>query len=254
MKGLFRPKEYSLRSVLSAIAVALLMAGCSDPRNTRLPDDISQMESIKPQIQKLNEEDRNFLTGYLMRRSIAGTIFGGIAGDIGSGPMTIGDAIKNQRDFLNEKEKKEAEEKQQKAKLKEEQDAMRSEILKAASVSLISKKTHTRHGAFSGLQMDKTLMIEVGYKNIGDKNIAMIKGELKVVDLLDDEVTSFIISNDQTIKAGSTSVWKGSRSIQFGLNRGADEKFAAMNEDKYKTIWIPKAIAFTDGTRLVVPE
>lgn len=233
---------------------AFVLAGCSDPKSTKLPEDLAQMSTIAPQVQKLNDEEKNLLTAYVLRRTMKGTLFGAIAGDTGETKgMTIGQALDNQRAYITAKKKEEDEAKALKEKLKAEQEAVMKQIREAVSVALISKKVESERG-YSGIEMDRKLVVSIGYKNNGSKDIAAVKGEVRIVDLLGDEVTGLVISNNDTIKVGGTSVWKGSKSLRFSMNSSADEKFANLPDDKFKVIWLPKAIAFTDGTKLSVPD
>ena len=86
------------------LAILLLVAavGCSNPKNTKIPQDLAKIESIKSSIEKLTPEERELLSGYLMMRMI-GTAPGmptdGKTSPIPEG-MTIGKAIAEQKAFV----------------------------------------------------------------------------------------------------------------------------------------------------------
>ncbi|NTW87087.1 MAG: hypothetical protein HGB30_13090 [Holophagaceae bacterium] len=82
------------------LAILLLVAtvGCSNPKNTKIPQDLSKIESIKPSIEKLTPEERELFGSYMMMRMM-GTV--GENKGIPEG-MTIGKAIEEQRAFTKD--------------------------------------------------------------------------------------------------------------------------------------------------------
>lgn len=85
-----------------AVAILLVAAalGCSNPKNTKIPRDLSQLHTIKPSLDKLTEEERAVFASYMMTRlmrKVPGTE--GTGNPIPEG-MTIGQAIEEQRAFL----------------------------------------------------------------------------------------------------------------------------------------------------------
>ncbi len=85
-------------ALIAALSV-LALSGCSDPRSTPLPADLSNVVSIKPQIEKLPEADRALLAAYLMRRSIDD----GLTMEApATTAATVGEAIDQQRALMAE--------------------------------------------------------------------------------------------------------------------------------------------------------
>lgn len=85
-----------------AVPVILLAAtlACHNPKNTKIPQDLSKLETIKPELDKLTEEERAVFGSYMMMRLmrvVPGTE--GAANPIPEG-MTIGKAIEAQRAYL----------------------------------------------------------------------------------------------------------------------------------------------------------
>jgi hypothetical protein len=80
------------------IAILLLVAsvGCSNPKNTKIPQDLAKIDTIKASVDKLTPEEKELFGSYLMMRMLgtAGPNKGIPAG------MTIGKAIEEQRAFL----------------------------------------------------------------------------------------------------------------------------------------------------------
>ena len=84
------------------LCLVALLAACGDPRDTRVPADISKWSTIvKPALQKLPHEDQVLFADYVRRHTVGAT--GGLIGDK-TYPMpedlTIGKAIEEQRDYV----------------------------------------------------------------------------------------------------------------------------------------------------------
>lgn len=238
--------------VLGLVAV---LAGCSNPKGTVLPTQIDKMDTIKPAMEKLSVDDRQLVTAYVMRHTLGtslGGLFGVKADPIPEG-MTIGKAIDEQRAFAAKAAADDAQEKALKEKMNAEREKAMDAMRKVVTVALLSKKIDVERG-YSGIVMDEKLVVSFGYKNNSDKDIAGVKGTVDVKDLFGDQLAGFNISNDNTIKAGTTSTWTGSRSVKYGLNTTNDRKFAELGDDKFHIVWNPKIVVFTDGTKLTSPE
>lgn len=228
------------------------LVACSDPKGVVIPEDMSKMDSIRPQLQKLTEDERNLVAAFVMRRSMKGTMLGKMAGDTGTGPVTISQALENQRTFIANKAKEEAEAVALKAKAEAELEAAQKTMREAVTVALLSKKLDIERG-YSGIELDRLISMTVAYQNNGAKDVAGVKGRLVIHDLFGDKLSTFAISNDTTIKPGATVSWTGGRSLRrFGENK--DEKFLELTEDKYKVTWEPEVVVFSDGTKLVAPQ
>ena len=237
------------------LGFVLVLGACSDPKGTILPTQIDKMETIKPAMEKLSGDERQLLAAYVTRHTL-GTAMGGLFG-IRADPipegMTIGKAIDEQREFIAKANADEAQQTALKEKMNAERERAMDAMRKVVTVTLLSKKIEVERG-YSGIVMDEKLVVSFGYKNNSDKDIAGVKGTVDVRDLFGDELAGFNISNDSTIKAGATSTWTGSRSVQFGMNATNDRKFAALGDDKFQVVWSPKIVVFTDGSRLTSPE
>ena len=258
MPLLIRPGEKAdkMRGFCFIILLCVLcLAGCSRPQNTVLPRDLSKLESIKPTIEKLHSDERQLLAGYVMRH-VAAQAFGGVFGSSSASTvpegMTVGKAIEEQRKFNENAAAEEAKQKALKVKLQAEQDAAMKTLRDAVTVTLVSKRIETERG-FTGITLDEKIEIVVGYKNNTDRDVAGVKGLLRINDLFGDKISAFQISNDSTLKAGQSLSWSGGRSVQYSLGNNEDRKLAELGDDKYKIIWEPQIIVFADGTKLTVP-
>lgn len=244
-----------MRRLTLALIAALSLVACSGPKDTPLPRELNKMDTIKPALDKLPGEDRELVAGYVMRHTIGAAMsaMGGKAGEGIPEGMTIGKAIEEQRKFVADAKLEEAKQEALKAKLKAEREAALKGMRDAVTVTLVSKRLDSERG-FSGMVMDEKLVITFGYKNNTNKDIAGVKGTIEVQDLFGDELSGFNVSNDQTIKAGQSATWVGSRSVQFAVGHNQDRKLADLPDDKFKVVWVPDVIVFADGTKLAAPK
>ena len=239
---------------LILVAMAASLCACSNPKNTVVPTSIAQMESIKPQLEKLTAEERELFANYAVRHTVGSALGGmfGIKADPIPEGITIGKAIDEQRDFATKQKLKEAEEKALKEQVKVEQQKAVDEMSKAALVTLVSKQLDSRRSF--GVTISESLNVTFAFKNTSPKDIAGIKGTLDVIDIFGEELSGFSIAYDNTIKPGETATWARSRSVEYGMNSSNDRKFAELPEDKYKLRWKPEMIIFGDGTKLMKPS
>jgi hypothetical protein len=239
--------------VLLACAAGLL--ACRDPKNTELPRELEKIETIKPAIEKLKGEERELAAAYIARHTIGaklGGIFGGQEGPGIPEGMTLGRAIEEQRKFAADRVLEEARQQALKAKLQTERDAALKSMREAVTVTLVSKEIVTKRGTY-GLVLDENLRVTFGYKNNTAKDISGVKGYVSIEDLFGDELSGFQISNDDTIRAGQTATWVGGRSIRYAMGHNKDRKLADLSDDKFKVVWKPQVILFSDGTKLNLP-
>lgn len=242
--------------ILIILLSSIVLAACSGAKDTPLPRDLGKMDTIKSAMEKLTPEERELASGYIMRHTIGAklvSIFGGKEGPGIPEGMTIGKAIDEQRKFKADAAIEEAKQQALKVKLQAEREAAQKKMREAVTVTLVSKELVTEHG-YSGIVTDENIRVVFGYKNNTDKEIAGVKGLVSVKDLFDEEISGFQISNDTSIPAGESIVWTGSRSVKFSLGTNKDRKFAELGGDKFKVVWEPEVIVFSDGTKITAPK
>ena len=99
--------------LFAILCFALLLVACSDPHDTKVPNDISKWSgTVKPALQKLKPEEKVLFSQYAIRHMVGAV--GGVIGDkadpIPEG-MTIGKAIEEQRNYIAQEQVKESEKK-----------------------------------------------------------------------------------------------------------------------------------------------
>jgi len=235
-----------MKSFHYIVFVALLVA-CSNPKDTKVPASLTQMDALKPKLERLSQEDRELFAGYVMRHTMGSALGGalGLKSDPIAENITIGGAIEQQRNFIQVQKQEEA----QRVALKADREKVLGAMRQAALVTLVSKKIQKESG-YSGRILDEKLVVTIGFKNTGSKDIDGIKGTLNFTDIFGDELTGVRFSYDETLKAGASGTWSGSRSIKYGLNTNGDRKFADLPDEKFKSVWVPDTIVFTDGSKL----
>lgn len=134
--------------------------------------------------------------------------------------------------------------------LKSTFQAAQKQMREAVTVTLLSKKIDIEYG-YGGHVLDERIAVLFAYKNNTDKEIIGTKGLISIEDLFGKEITAIHISNEDTIPAGHTKIWSGSRSIKYSFgNEDNDRRFVELGEDKYTVVWKPEMIVFKDGTKL----
>jgi hypothetical protein len=166
---------------------------------------------------------------------------------------TLGQAIEEQRKFVAEQKAEEERQAALKAALQAKRDAATKAMRDAVTVTLVSKKIKPEYG-YSGILLDTNLDITFGYKNNTAKDIAGVKGLISIRDLFGDKISDFLVSNDDTIPAGKSITWSGSRSVKYASGDNKDRKLAELDDSKYKVVWEPRMIVFSDGTKLTLPD
>lgn len=81
---------------LLMVAAVLTLCACSGPKDTLIPTDISKLDSIAPQVDKLSAEDKKLLATYIIRHGLSKAT--GKNGEWIPEGVTIGKAIDEERE------------------------------------------------------------------------------------------------------------------------------------------------------------
>lgn len=243
-----------MKKIVYSCVLLAVLAGCSSPKNTEIPAKVDQLTTIQEDVAKLSDEERELLAGYMMRSMLSHGLLGGASGNTYVPPgTTIGEAIADQRQFIKKQDIENKRQEQLKTELQKRQDTQTAQMRNAVTVTVVSKSIEPEIG-YSGIVTDENIVVEFGYRNNTLKNIAGVKGTISIVDLFGDEMSAFNVSNDDTIKVGESSVWRGSRSVRYSLGNSQDRKWAELSDDKYTVVWQPNVIVFEDGTQIKLDQ
>lgn len=224
-----------------------MLSGCSKPTDAVIPSDMATWDKeLAPHVQKLSEEQRKQLAGYLMRAKL-GEVFGGKGVAPGT---TIGQALAEQKDWQASQAKKEAEEQALKAKLDSERKQALEALAKAVTVTLLGKRELPK--SYDAGRYSEYQEFSIGVQNNADKDLAGVSGEIKFIDIFDKEVGAVNFRISEKVAPGKSVVWRGGRDY----NQFVDKHRAVWNleEGKYKTRFVPEMLVYADGSKLVVPS
>ncbi len=228
---------HKIIKALAPVVLALLVAGCSDPKSYQVG---SLTEAQKKEVgEKLTAEEGQLLTAWMMRHAFTDQ-------QIPPG-TTIGEALADQRRWSEEQKLKEAEAKVLAERVEKERREKQAEFAKLLSVAVLSKRNlDAQYG-------QRAVVFDIAYENKGSKDIEGVKGVLHIADIFGDELMNINWSFDEGIKAGQSSVERGSG---MDINQFMDRHMKLWNTDfsKMKTRFEVDTIVFADGTTMKAPE
>ena len=214
-----------------------------NPRNAVIPENIADYkEKLGDSIKRLSESDSKLLMRYTVRHGMLKAFGGGEAYK----PVTIGEAIDEQKSFSAQQTQHDAETEKLKADVEAERKAKMDEVNKAITVSYLGKKIHP--GDYR-----EFVEVRVAYQNNTNKDISGIKGRYVFKDVFGDVIFSLNSSMDRTLKASEKYTEEG-RGFDYNRFKDQDAKFKDTPDDKIKFEFQPEAIVFADGSKVEIPS
>lgn len=213
----------------------ILFSGCSGTKGQKITEKNKDriMEQIKDS-KDLTVGEVQLLQGYMLRSGLTG-------GDPLPVGKTIGELIEDQRKFVADLNKKDAEEKERVAKAKAIADEKRKVLLAALSVTEFDK-------GFEHIDYEDYNTMKLSYENRSGKDIRGFKGVLIYNDLFGDQITALKLKEDHILKNGQTI--QVSKQVDYNQFIDKDKKLRETSLDSMKIEWQPEVILFTDGTSL----
>lgn len=224
------------------IPVLIGLIGCSDPYSYSLspsPESWANDAKLKKSIEKLSEDEKELLTGYMMR-----TMFNGEA--ISPLGISIREAIDSQASWKEEKRIQEEEMTALAAKIEAEIKEKRDKLLEVVTVALVTKEFRAANYSYN--RYSDTIAITVAFQNKSDKDISGIKGSMALNDMFGESIKVIGLSYDDGVSAGKTVSWKGE--LDYNQFMAKDVKLATTPTEKMKVEWHPQTIIYSDGTVL----
>ncbi|HKU54019.1 MAG TPA: hypothetical protein VJP60_01540 [Rhizomicrobium sp.] len=227
--------------------LCVMLVGCSKAKNTVIPQDPKKWDSIAEQIKSLDDEEKRLATAYLMRMGVAAA-FGGSPIPAGT---TVGDAIKQEKDFEAKNKAEEAAAQALKAQAQAAQAAAiakMSHLVTFASLSIRILPKDIEAGRFS-----PQISVPFVIKNNTEKEISGVKGTIVLEDLFGAPLQKLQIAADHSIPAGAQVTMPN---YVWDLNQfqDADQHLMSVDLNKIKALFQPAMIVFADGTKEVAPE
>lgn len=230
-----------------ACALVVALAACSKPKSVIIPTDVATWDkNLAPEIQKLTLKEQKLLNGYLLRLKI-GETFSAVG--IPSG-LTIGNAIEAQNIWLEQQQVQEAKENALKEKLAKERGTVELTLNSAVTLTLLEKKEIPRDGR--GDKYRDLQVIKVGIKNTSEKEISGVAGTLEFIDIFDKKVGEINFSIAKTIRPNQEVTWWGSRDYEPYVPE--QKAVWSLEKGKYKAVFNPSKLVYSDGTKISIPE
>ena len=220
---------------LLVLFCSIFFVGCSGPKDY----DIAKLtEDQKKELgQKLTSDEGQKLAGWMLRNVLSGK----------GESTTVGNAIKAQEQWLAEQKVEEAKAAEIKKRVDAERLLKQAEFAKLLSVVLVNK-----HNSLQEYDR-KFVDLEIAFDNKSDKDIAGVKGVLRITDMFGDKIVNLKWSNDEGVASKQTLVERGSG---MRINQFMDDhmKLWNMDYDKLKSTIEVSTIIFKDGTKIDAPE
>lgn len=233
-----------MKKLLLLALSSVLLAACSDPKEILLTQ-ASDIEKNAEKIQKLSDEEKKLLVGYVFRAE-AGSIFG--QSSQAAYGITVGKAIENQKKFIEDQKAKEAATKAAEEKARKELEIQRAKLNDAINVIFVSHEFIKGEYSFQ----DK-ILFNIKFINNSGKNITGTKGVTIFSDKFGDVIKRIELKNDFNenggkLEAGKEFTFVGNMDVNQFINE--DVKLAETPTSDLKFTYEPETVLFEDGTKL----
>lgn len=124
------------------------------------------------------------------------------------------------------------------------------EVSLRVTITLIAKRRFPKNYGFC--RFGESQEFRIGVHNNSEKPAVGAAGEIKFVDVFDEEVGAVNFRNSENIAQWKSATWVGGRDY----NQFPDEHRADWNleEGKYTTKFLPDMVVFEDGNKLTMPK
>ena len=208
--------------VAALLSATLLLSGCSDPKNVKLPQSAGEFKDFQSKIEKLEGEDKRLINEFVGENFLAMSI-GNVPSD-----MTVGDAIAMQK------------EQEDKARAKE---AAKQSALKAMNDVIDVEYVH--HDKFERAGYP-AYQFTVEMTNKQAKPIIGVKGRLIFKDLFGEDVGNIGVEAKTTLEKGQP---RYAETISIpSLTQGDSFKSGSYEPENVR--FEPEVIVFADKTTL----
>ncbi|VVO75066.1 hypothetical protein [Pseudomonas fluorescens] len=233
----------------ATILVCALLSACSDPKDAKLPADISKWSDdaqLAESVKKLPEEEKKLFLGYATRRAIA-SAFGGSQAVTDT---TVGEALKTQKAWLDEKAAEEVKQKALAEQVKQQQLQSLKEMNATLTASLIELELSPKD--YAQKRYSDYFSIRVAFKNNTTDALSGIKGTVVLKDIFGDVIKRITLSDDSQIDPGQNYIYNGT--MDYNQFQASDKKLASANFAKMQFEWEPDTYVFASGKKQVMPH
>jgi hypothetical protein len=197
-------------------------------------------------VKKLDDGDKKLFTGYATRLAMA-SVFGG-AKNVSD--VTLGDALKTQQAWVDEKAAEEIRQKALAEQVKKEQVQALKEMDATLTASLLELKLNPKD--YANKQYSDYFSIRVAFKNNAADALEGVKGTVVLRDIFGEVIKRIRLSDDTHISAGQSYVYSGT--MNYNQFEDSDKKLASVNVEKIRFDWEPDTYIFASGKKQVMPK
>lgn len=233
-----------------AIAVvALALAGCGSSKSVVIPSDPARWDQLADATKKLGDDDRKAVGAYLMRMGLSSALAGG-KGAMPPG-TTIGDAIRDQKDFEVKQQAEQAQAEALKAKVEAQRAAAIAKLGQSATVVVSELRVLPKN--YEAGRFSERLDLVLAAQNHTLKSISGIKGALIFKDQFGADIAHINLSLDEDVAPNSSRAITG-YGKDINQFEASDTKLAVTPLSKMHVVFEPAMIVFGDGTKIAAPE
>ncbi|AIR87763.1 hypothetical protein [Pseudomonas cremoricolorata] len=235
--------------VAAILMVGLLIAGCSDPKQAKLPANMaewSEDQGLKDALSKLSDGEKKLFIGYATRLALA-SAFGG---NKAVSEMTIDDALKSQQAWLDEKAAEQEKQRLLTEQVEQQQLAALKEMNATLTVSLVELKLNPKD--YEQRKYSDYFTISLAFKNNTSEALAGVKGTVVLKDMFGDIIKRIRLADDVQIDAGQNYLYQGT--MDFNQFKDSDTKLASSNAAKLQFEWEPDTYIFVNGKKQIMPN
>ncbi len=226
-----------MRLILVVLITCFLVA-CSNVKDLKFTKD--NQEQVMEKVRKskdLTGEEVGLLIAALMRTTLSG---GGIEG------KTVGQLIGEQRKITAEAEAREKEAKRLAEEAAKKEAQVAAELSKHIMAAPFKKAFHKAN--WQNAEYEDKISIAFVFENKSNKDIKAFKGETIFKDAFGEIIKKINLTYDEGIKAGQKKNWYGE--TKYNQFMEDQRKFRDTELENMKFEWKPKAIIFSDGSKL----
>ncbi|WP_257387571.1 hypothetical protein [Tahibacter caeni] len=242
--------------VAAALAALGIYGAVRQPYGTLLPMDVGDLSEVQPQLDRLDEDERALVLGYL-KRSNGDVLPPAMADpDYPFTARTFGEAIELQKRYLREQAERDAAVAQRQA----ERDRLLEPLREALALGLLRRELLTSDEALGiadtgGAKRadDGTRVLVVTYRlsNRSGRDIVSAKGSVDVRDA-DGRRRAHCWLEQDALEAFASADLRCGNAMRTA---DPDERaFAELAADSLRLDWEPAEIVFADGSRLTAPR
>ena len=227
-----------LFNLLLLCSLLLVCSSCTNIKSKRVTDEnkdqlLSQIATSKD----LTDEERQLLTGYMVRQNLS-SMFQGAKPTVPTG-KTIGEMIEDQRKWVAQTEQAEKAEKEKEQRLAAEIAAKEASLREFVTVTLYGLKEEDA-GFMHGFGAS------IAFK-AGNKDIRAFQGNLVLSDVLGNSLGEIPVKVLRPLKANDSGTTSYSNAYM------AFPELRGKRLEDVKAQWKPTKIILADSTELSVP-